>query len=246
MNFIKKHLSSFAFLYFILIIYIFRGSLLLPYEGTNSEEIAKEQAAKRSILIEWGTASWSGIILSSDLSGTKILTIVHEESIKKINSSQAKEINIILEGGKKYKASVKRWNTCNELSILTIPSSTLSNLQPIRLEPDSSKISERLFSFGHPLGLNLHYAEGYLTSKGNKIKPCGMITNGFSGGTIPGQTGSGIWNFKGELSGMIVATSAYPIKTSDKNGNIIGSSTIPITFLGRYIPSYEIRSFLQD
>ena len=246
MNFIKKHLSSFAFLYFILIIYIFRVNLLLPYEGTNSEEIAKEQAAKRSILIEWGTASWSGIILSSDLSGTKILTIVHEESIKKINSSQAKEINIILEGGKKYKASVKRWNTCNELSILTIPSSTLSNLQPIRIESDSSKVSERLFSFGHPLGLNLHYAEGYLTSKGNKIKPCGMITNGFSGGTIPGQTGSGIWNFKGELSGMIVATSAYPIKTSDKNGNIIGSSTIPITFLGRYIPSYEIRSFLQD
>jgi hypothetical protein len=152
MNFIKKHLSSFAFLYFILIIYIFRVNLLLPYEGTNSEEIAKEQAAKRSILIEWGTASWSGIILSSDLSGTKILTIVHEESIKKINSSQAKEINIILEGGKKYKASVKRWNTCNELSILTIPSSTLSNLQPIRIESDSSKVSERLFSFGHPLG----------------------------------------------------------------------------------------------
>jgi S1-C subfamily serine protease len=246
MNFIKKHLSSFAFLYFILIISIFSGKLFLPYEGIDSEESAKEQAAERSVLVEWCTASWSGIILSSNLSETKILTIFHEESMKKISSSQTKKIRISLENGKKYEASVKKWNNCNELSVFTIPSSTLSNLPAIRLEPDTSKISERLFSFGHPLGLNLHYAEGFLTSKGNKIKPCGMITNGFSGGTIPGQTGSGIWNFKGELSGMIVATSAYPIKTSDSKGNIIGSSTIPITFLGRYIPSYEIKSFLQD
>lgn len=246
MNFIKKHLSSFVFVYFILILFIFRGSLLLPYGGMNSEEIVKEQAAKRAVLIEWETASWSGVIFSSNLSETKILTIIHEESMKKINSSQVKKIGVSLEDGKKYQASIEKWNTCNELSILTIPTSTMSSFQSIRLESDSSKISERLFSFGHPLGLNLHYVEGYLTSKGNKIKPCGMITNGFSGGTIPGQTGSGIWNFKGELSGLIVATSAFPIKTLDKDGNVIGTSTIPITFLGRYVPSYEVRSFLQD
>lgn len=246
MNFIKKHLSTFVFLYFIFAIVIFRTKLLLPGGRLNSEEGAKEDAAKRSVLIEWGTASWSGIVLSSDLSGTKILTIVHEESMKKINSSQIKELSISLESGEKFQASIDRWNNCNELSILTIPTSTIYGLSEVRLEKDSSKISERLFSFGHPLGLNLHYVEGYLTSKGNKIKPCGMITSGFSGGTIPGQTGSGIWNFQGELSGLIVATSAYPIKTSDKDGNIIGTSTVPIPFLGRYIPSYEIRSFLEN
>lgn len=246
MNFIKKHLSLFFFLYFILIAFIFRYELLLPSTGIDSEEIVREQAAKRSVLIEWETASWSGIVLSSSLTETKILTIVHEESMKKINNSNNKKINISFNDGKKYEGLVERWSPCNELSILTIPSGTVSNLPDIILESDSSKISERLFSFGHPLGLNLHYAEGYLSSKGNRIKSCGMITNGFSGGTIPGQTGSGIWNFQGELSGLIIATSAYPIKTSDKNGVVIGSSAIPITFLGRYIPSNAVRSFLED
>jgi hypothetical protein len=244
MNFIKKHFSAIVFFYFIVIIFLFPNKLIIPYGIKETEENIKEQAAKRSVLIEWGTASWSGIVLSSNYSETRILTIVHEESMKKINASANKKIEVSFEDGKKYEASIDRWNTCNELSILTIPSSIASGLTEIKLEADTSKISERLFSFGHPLGLNLHYVEGYLTSKGNKIKPCGMITSGFSGGTIPGQTGSGIWNFQGELSGLVVATSAYPIKTSDKNGNIIGSSTVPITFLGRYIPSYEIRAFL--
>ena len=246
MNFIKKHLSLFVFLYLILIAFIFRYELFIPSIGMNSEEIVKEQAAKRSVLIEWETASWSGIVLSSSLIETKILTIVHEDSMKRISNSNNKKINISFNDGKKYEALIERWSPCNELSILTIPGGTVSNLPDIILELDSSKISERLFSFGHPLGLNLHYAEGYLSSKGHKIKSCGMITNGFSGGTIPGQTGSGVWNFKGELSGLIIATSAYPIKTSDKNGVVIGSSVIPITFLGRYIPSSDVRSFLED
>jgi len=227
-------------------VFIFRNELFAPYVDINSEEIVKEQAAKRTVLIEWETASWSGIIFSSSLLETKILTIVHEDSMKKINNSTNKKINISFSDGKRYEALIEKWSPCNELSILTIPSNTVSNLPDIILESDSSKISERLFSFGHPLGLNLHYAEGYLSSKGNRIKSCGMITNGFSGGTIPGQTGSGVWNFQGELSGLIIATSAYPIKISDKNGVVIGSSVVPITFLGRYITSSDIKFFLED
>jgi hypothetical protein len=72
-----------------------------------------------------------------------------------------------------------------------------------------------------------------------------MVTNGFSGGTVPGQTGSGVWNESGELSGLIVATSAFPIKTLDKEGNQVGVSVIPITFLGRFIPALDIRKFLE-
>ena len=115
----------------------------------------------------------------------------------------------------------------------------------IKLESKESYLSQPLFSFGHPLGLNLHYSEGYLSSVGNRIKPCGMVTNGFSGGTVPGQTGSGVWNESGELSGLIVATSAFPIKTLDREGNQVGVSVIPITFLGRFIPALDIRKFLE-
>lgn len=246
MNFIKKHLSLFVFLCSAAVVFIFKDGLLLPSAIVNSEEIVKEQAAKRSVLIEWGNSSWSGIILSSGLVDTKILTIIHDESMKKINDSDDKKIKVSLRDGRTHSAFVESRNSCNELSILTIPDRIVSNLPDVILELDSSKISERLFSFGHPLGMNLHYAEGYLSSKGNKIKSCGVITNGFSGGTIPGQTGSGIWNFQGELSGLIIATSTYPIKTSDKNGVVIGFSAIPITFLGRYIPSSDIRSFLSN
>jgi len=246
MNFIKKHLNFFVFLYFILMVFIFRSELLIPYVGINSEEIIKEQAAKRTVFIQWETASWSGIILSSGLLETKILTIIHEESMERISNSNNNKIIISFNDGNRYEALVEKWSPCNELSILTIPGGTVSNLPDIILESDSSKISKRLFSFGHPLGLNLHYTEGYLSSKGNMIKPCGMITNGFSGGTIPGQTGSGVWNFQGELSGLIIATSAFRINTLDKDGIVTGSSTIPITFLGRYITSRDVRSFIQD
>lgn len=245
MNFIKKHLGLIVFLYLTSIAFIFKDELLLPSSVINSEDIIKERAAKRSVLIEWENASWSGIILSGGLVDTKILTIIHNDSMRKINDSADKNIKVSLSDGSSHSAFIESWNSCNELSILTIPNETLSNIPDIILESDSSEISKRLFSFGHPLGLNLHYVEGYLSSKGNKIKPCGMITNGFSGGIIPGQTGSGIWNFQGELSGLIIATSAYPIKVSDNNGVVVGFSAIPITFLGRYIPSSDIRSFLK-
>lgn len=247
MNIIKKNLGYFNILLSFFILIIFSKELLVPKDGPIglSAEI-KSSVAKRSALIEWESSSWSGVILSSGLNKTKILTIIHEDSMKKIKESGGDILKISFNSEEKYNGKIIKWNECNELSIIEIDSKNIMKINtPLKLESKESYLSQPLFSFGHPLGLNLHYSEGYLSSIGNKIKPCGMITNGFSGGTVPGQTGSGVWNEDGELSGLIVATSAFPIKTLDKTGDQIGISVIPITFLGRFVPSSDIKRFLK-
>ena len=246
----KTLMSKLSYLNIIIsfiIIIIFNKELFIPKEGIASvQREIKKSAEERSLLLEWGTATWSGVILSSGFNHMKALTIIHEDSMKKIMDSKESNVFVTLNSGEKYSAKIKRWNSCNELALLEVKDGKNFKFnKPPNLELKESYLSESLFSFGHPLGLNLHYSEGYLSSYGNKIKPCGMITNGFSGGTIPGQTGSGVWNNNGELSGLIVATSAFPIKSINKDGEMIGMSTIPVTFLGRFIPSSEIKIFLK-
>ena len=247
MNIIKKNLAYFNILLSFCVLIIFNKELFIPKNGAVSLLAeAKNSAQERSVLIEWGSSSWSGVILSSELQKTKILTIVHEDSMEKIKENNKENLKISFNSEKKYSGKITRWNGCNELSVIEINSSIPGEFKSkIKLESKESYLSQPLFSFGHPLGLNLHYSEGYLSSVGNRIKPCGMVTNGFSGGTVPGQTGSGVWNESGELSGLIVATSAFPIKTLDREGNQVGVSVIPITFLGRFIPALDIRKFLE-
>lgn len=244
---IRKSLVYFNLIVTFLILVFFNKELILPKEGPISlSEEARSLAEERTLLIEWGTASWSGVILSSELDKIKVLTIIHEDAMKKILSQKEEELKVSLRSGKKYTGNIKKWDQCNELAVVEINSTeNIPFLAKLNLDSKEGYLSQPLFSFGHPLGLNIHYSEGYLSSLGNKIKPCGMVTSGFSGGTIPGQTGSGVWNERGELSGLIVATSAFPTKTFDANGKQIGQSVIPITFLGRFIPSFEIEHFLK-
>ncbi len=248
MEAINKKLGYLNIIISFLIIVFFNEKLFLPADGIISRQSElKKYAEERTLLLEWESASWSGIILSSSLDKIKILTIIHEDSMKKILSSNKKIIFASNDKLEKKEAIIKKWNVCNELAILEITSAkNLLFFKEPKLEEKNERLSQPLFSFGHPLGLNLHYSEGYLSSVGNKIKPCGMITNGFSGGTIPGQTGSGVWNNSGELSGLIVATSAFPIRSMNKDGEVVGISNIPITFLGRFVPSYEINKFIKD
>lgn len=244
---IKKSLAYINIIATALILIIFNKELLIPKDGPAS--ILEEKrlfAEKRTLMIEWKTATWSGIIFESTSGSAKILTVIHEDSMKKIKNSGNLAVKISSDDGRSYSGKIKKWNNCNELAMLQIEDGSLSYNSKLHIESRNDGLSQRLFSFGHPLGLKLHYTEGYLSSIGNKIKPCGMVTNGFSGGTIPGQTGSGIWNVNGELSGLIVATSAMPIKSYDKDGDQIGTSVMPVTFLGRFIPASEIKEFIKE
>ena len=246
MDKIKKSLGYISIMVMALILISFSKELLIPKDVPTSKLEEKRSAAeKRTLMIEWKTATWSGIILESASGITKILTIIHEDSMKKIKDSGNLAVKISSDDGRSYSGEIKKWNNCNELAILQIEGGSMPYDSRLTIESKNDGLSQRLFSFGHPLGLKLHYTEGYLSSIGNKIKPCGMITNGFSGGTVPGQTGSGVWNMNGELSGLIIATSAMPIKSYDKDGNQTGVSVIPVTFLGRFIPASEIKDFLK-
>jgi len=247
MDKIKKSLGYINIIVTALILIIFNKELLLPKDGPNSIlEEKRAFAEKRTLMIEWKTASWSGVIFESTSGITNILTVIHEDSMKKIKNSGDLAVKISSDDGRSFSGKIKKWNSCNELAILQVENSGLPYNSKLHIQSYDEGLSQRLFSFGHPLGLKIHYTEGYLSSIGNKIKPCGMITNGFSGGTIPGQTGSGVWNKSGELSGLIVATSAMPIKSYDVDGNQTGISVIPVTFLGRFVPASEIREFLKD
>jgi hypothetical protein len=244
---VRKSLGYFNIIVSFLVLTIFSKELFLPKDGpTSISHQIRESAEERTLMIEWGSASWTGVVLKSELNKISILTIIHEDAMKKIKNSKDQALLVSFGSGREYKGSIKKWNECNELSLVEIQTGESPQfIKNLELESRGGYLSQPLFSFGHPLGLNLHYSEGYLSSIGNKIKPCGMVTDGFSGGTIPGQTGSGIWNEEGKLSGLIVATSAFPVKTINSNGEQIGLSIIPITFLGRFVPASEIKKFLE-
>jgi len=246
MDKIKKSLFYINIVAAALIFIIFNKELLIPKDGAVSIlEEKRASAEKRTLMIEWETATWSGVVFESSSGVTKILTVIHEDSMKKIKNSGNLSVKISSDNGRFYFGKIKKWNNCNELAMLQVEDSSMQYIKKLNIESKNKGLSQHLFSFGHPLGLKLHYTEGYLSSIGNKIKPCGMITNGFSGGTVPGQTGSGVWNINGEVSGLIIATSAMPIKSYDKDGNQTGVSVIPVTFLGRFIPASEIKDFLK-
>jgi S1-C subfamily serine protease len=207
----------------------------------------KDFVEKRTTLISWKNETWSGFIFQRNENNFQILTILHEETWKKLSQSKDAEFSVFTEFGEEYTAKLDSWDSCSEVALLTIEDDqTEEIIKPPNIIKNDEKLSDRIYSFGHPLGLNLHYTEGYVTSKGNILKSCGMITNGFSGGTIPGQTGSGVWNESGELVGLIVAASAYQAEVySVPSFDRIGISKIPVTFLGRYIRASEISSFLE-
>jgi hypothetical protein len=239
---IKKYLLVSS----ILALLFFRKDLVFPTRVVSSDDV-RADAQARTVLIGWDTQTWSGVIFSENTSGINILTIIHKESMKKIKASGSDEVNVTTEAGEELKAKIISWDSCQEISMLKISNNAhIAGFAESKLEAPTQYLSESLFSFGHPLGLRTHYSQGFLTSKDIMIKDCGMITYGFSGGTMPGQTGSGVWNDKGELSGLIVATSAYQIKTLTETGGIIGYSNMPVDFLGRYIPSGVVASFIKN
>ena len=239
---IKKYLLASC----ILALLFFRKDLIFPTSIVNSNDI-KADAKARTVLVSWDTQTWSGLIFSEDVSGMNILTIIHKESMKKIMASGKTNVTITTESGAALQAEIVSWDSCQEISMLRVLDKTYrEGFSEAKIEKSEQYLSENLFSFGHPLGLTIHYSQGVLTSKDIMIKECGMITYGFSGGTMPGQTGSGVWNDKGELSGLIVATSAYQIKTLTTSGEVIGHSNMPVGFLGRYIPSSVVDSFIKN
>lgn len=239
---IKKYLLASS----IAAIIFFKRDLIFPEQLPQVDAI-KSDAQRRTVLVSWDTQTWSGLIFSEDTSGMNILTIIHKESMKKIMASGKTDVTITTESGNVLQAKIVSWDSCQEISMLKVLDKTYrGGFSEAKIEKSEQYLSENLFSFGHPLGLRIHYSQGVLTSKDIMIKECGMITSGFSGGTMPGQTGSGVWNDKGELSGLIVATSAYQIKAINTNGEILGYSNMPVDFLGRYIPSNVVEHFLAN
>lgn len=239
---IKKYLLAAS----IVAVLFFKRDLIFSEQSQQADPI-RSDAQHRTVIVSWGTQTWSGLIFSEDASGMNILTIIHQDAMKKIIASGKNEVTVVTESGKTLKAEIISWDGCQEISMLKVLDKAYNErFSETKIEKSEQYLSENLFSFGHPLGLKIHYSQGVLTSKDVVIKECGMITYGFSGGTMPGQTGSGVWNDKGELSGLIVATSAYQIKTMNSNGEILGYSNMPVDFLGRYIPSSIVSHFLAN
>lgn len=244
MNITFEKIKSILF-YFSLVMILFANKNIIYSELEEQE--SKESIGLRTALISWANQTWSGVILQKDKKFS-ILTIVHEETWRKTSNKKGDKITVFTEDQTEHLATISYWEPCSEIAILDIdePNTDSSTFQILKISEEEENLADKVYSFGHPLGLNLHYSEGVVTSKENILKPCGMITNGFSGGTIPGQTGSGVWNEHGELIGLIVAASAYSADVYSPSYEKIGFSKIPITFLGRYVRATEIESVIEQ
>ncbi len=242
---IRKNINNILFILFSALFLLSNPQIILPQILEEKREEIRNEALSRSVMIHSSSSSWSGVVLEKNYSNTLILTIIHEGSAKKTNSSNP--IIVSFQNGDEYVSKVNFWDECQEVALLSISNAGgTSNIKRLSLDLDKPKISKKLFSFGNPLGMNTHYTEGFLSSKDNVLKDCGMLTNGYSGGVIPGQTGSGVWNERGELAGLIVATSAFQTKVYGPSDSIIGVGSMPVTFLGRFVPASTIKKLLTN
>jgi LysM repeat protein len=140
MDKIKKSLGYINIIVMALILIAFNKELLIPKDGTTSILEEKRSAAeKRTIMVEWKTATWSGIIFESTSGVTKILTIIHEDSMKKIKDSGNLTVKISSDDGRSYSGEIKKWNN--------LRSAKLKRGQRLKVSPPySSQVNQTTVS----------------------------------------------------------------------------------------------------
>lgn len=224
----------------------FRGIDIISSSYASNFSLAKQNAFLRSVKIETMNSSWSGLIYQkSQESGFLVLTIIHEESMNEMRSSGFPYMMVTMESGEKHFAKVIAWDRCNEVAMIQLVENDKRYIPRVKINTKELNYSTQLFSWGHPLGGDLRYSEGIMSSKNTMIKDCGASTDGFSGGISPGQTGSGVYDNDGRLTGLVIATSAYRLYSQNQSGETVSIGSMPIDGLGLYLPSDTIVSFLK-
>lgn len=225
----------------------FRGVNLITSSYASGFTVAKQNALLRSVKIDIMNGSWSGLIYEKNSEdGFLVLTIIHEDAMKEIVSSNFPYLLVTRESGESHFAQVVAWDSCSEVGMIKLAGNDRRYIPQVKLDTRDLSFSSPLFSFGHPLAEGVHYAEGVVSVKGTVIKECGATTDGFSGAVIPGSTGSGVYDNDGKLVGLVIATSSYPLYSQNQSGETISVGRMPIDGLGLYIGMDQIHRFLES
>ncbi len=162
----------------------------------SSEEVIKD-CAQSIVVIETttplGEGAGSGVIVTKD---GYILTNQHV-------IDQAKTVKVTSQDGTSYDAQVIEENARKDLALIKINPKTKNELQPATLgNPNDVEIGETAIVIGNPLGLGISASQGIISATGRNVDSQ-MEYFQIDAAVNPGNSGGGLFNFKGELIGIV-------------------------------------------
>lgn len=217
-------------------LFLMVGALLvvmLAAEGVTNKNTISEHEISESVkqtykikvydflglLLGQELGSGTGVLISND---GKILTNAHvagHEGAFLITATDYK--------GNEYAVDVVKLGDKKEadLALLQIKEVPKTLPQSVMLG-DTAKMSDRVYSVGHPLGYNVQYVEGkvrstFISKYSPQFFPVELHI-------YPGNSGGGLFNTKGELVGVTSAITQnfMPVKVYDKaKDNVTDSDT---------------------
>lgn len=140
----------------------------------------------------------SGFIMSSDG-----YTITNNHVVRK-----AEEIEVILEGGKKYTAKIVGTDPVTDLALLKIDPE--EPLPAVEMGDSSTlEIGDRVFAIGNPFGLGHTVTAGIVSAKGRALG-IGRYDNFIQTDTAinPGNSGGPLFDYEGRVVGVNTAVMA--------------------------------------
>ena len=162
----------------------------------SSEEVIKD-CAQSIVVIETttplGEGAGSGVIVTKD---GYILTNQHV-------IDQAKAVKVTSQDGTSYDAQVIEENARKDLALIKINPQNKNKLQPATLgNPNDVEIGETAIVIGNPLGLGISASQGIISATGRNVDSQ-MEYFQIDAAVNPGNSGGGLFNFKGELIGIV-------------------------------------------
>ena len=191
---------------------VFVTGQILP-TAPEKKELIKEEISPFSILNK-PASNWcgTGIIVKQDVTNTYILTNKHVAG-----GYQTKPVKIqILHNKEKIDAQVIKLHKTQDLALLKIRG-TLKGKQVVRGLAFPT-ITEKVYTIGHSLARPFIYGEGVFSGTIMRHDiyqlPC-----------IGGQSGSGVFNSKGEVLGLVYSVSGqrngYIIQWDNTRANVV-------------------------
>ena len=196
-------------------------------------------------------STWTGVVVDQTQGiygwNTTVLTIIHDspETRMAITLQIFPILGRVGTQGPVHSYRVVKWDPCSEVALI---STTLEQEVPTsHLAWFKSKPGDRVTTVGNPLGGGLKWNEGSIGALEAERKTCSgrsIRLDSYTGGTVPGQTGSALFNKNGRIAGLLTAVSAFPTPTWGPEG-MIGITPIPVLHMGLYIPVDVIRDALK-
>ncbi len=221
--------------------------------ANSTSEVDRKVASTVQLSNPITGGAWTGVVIDQTVGTygypTTVLTIIHDSPETRFFVALGvwSAVGKIGVDGEPHSYRVAKWDPCSEVALLSTvldEPTEVSDLAWWR-----SRVGQKVSTVGNPLGNGLQFNRGYISAEKALPYDCTfnekpVVLDGYAGGTVPGQTGSPLFNSSGRITGLLTAVSVYTSPTFDQYGQLVGITPVPVYHMGYYVPLKVIREVI--